>query len=96
MRQQGRHRGTKSQRDTGAAGRNQNKSVVGHELARRGGAGALTTAVLPYVTAGVALMGANAMVLESAQPVADEPSELGEGLKTLDEEDTWKKKNIYD
>lgn len=39
---------------------------------------------------------ANAMVLETAQPVADEPSELGEGLKTLDEEDTWKKKNIYD
>ncbi len=66
MRQQGRHRGTKSQRDTGAAGRNQNKAVVGHELARRGGAGALTTAVLPYVTAGVALMGANAMVLDMA------------------------------
>ena len=39
---------------------------------------------------------ANAMVLENAQPSADEPSELTEGLKSLEDEDTWKKKNIYD
>lgn len=39
---------------------------------------------------------ANALVLEHAQPSADEPSELTEGLKSLDDEDTWKKKNIYD
>ncbi|NWL81068.1 hypothetical protein DM872_29905 [Pseudomonas taiwanensis] len=39
---------------------------------------------------------ANALVLENAQPGADEPSELTEGLKSLDDEDIWKKKNIYD
>jgi hypothetical protein len=39
---------------------------------------------------------ANALVLENAQPSADEPSELTEGLKSLEDEDTWKKKNIYD
>ncbi|MDH4565128.1 hypothetical protein E8E95_00315 [Pseudomonas sp. BN414] len=39
---------------------------------------------------------ANALVLENAQPSTDEPSELTEGLKSLDDEDTWKKKNIYD
>ncbi len=39
---------------------------------------------------------ANALVLETAQPAADEPSALTEGLKSLDDEDTWKKKNIYD
>ncbi|GLZ84520.1 hypothetical protein Pres01_05710 [Metapseudomonas resinovorans] len=38
---------------------------------------------------------ANALVLENAQPSADEPSELTEGLKSLDDEDIWKK-NIYD
>lgn len=38
---------------------------------------------------------ANAVVLEKAKPASDEPSELTEGLKSL-EEDTWKKKNIYD
>jgi hypothetical protein len=38
---------------------------------------------------------ANAVVLEKAQPVADEPSELTEGLKSIGE-DEWKKKNIYD
>ncbi|MEO4048151.1 hypothetical protein AAFN46_13815 [Pseudomonas sp. CAU 1711] len=39
---------------------------------------------------------ANAVVLAKAQPAAaDEPSELTEGLKSL-EEDEWKKKNIYD
>lgn len=37
---------------------------------------------------------ANARVLDKAQPLEDEPSELTEGLKNLD--DDWKKKNIYD
>lgn len=37
----------------------------------------------------------NAMVLDAPPPAADEPSELTEGLKGLEEED-WKKKNIYD
>nr|WP_279577206.1 hypothetical protein [Pseudomonas sp. LA21] len=39
---------------------------------------------------------ANAMVLENAQPVADENSALNEGLKALDDDDLWKKKNLYD
>ncbi|MCO6056856.1 hypothetical protein NG726_09250 [Pseudomonas sp. MOB-449] len=39
---------------------------------------------------------ANAMVLESDQPGTTEPSELTQGLKSLDDEDIWKKKNIYD
>ncbi|BAN49063.1 hypothetical protein [Metapseudomonas resinovorans] len=39
---------------------------------------------------------ANALVLENGQPSIDEPSELTEGLKSLDDEDLWKKKNIYD
>lgn len=39
---------------------------------------------------------ANAMVLDNAQPVADENSELNDGLKALDDEDLWKKKNLYD
>jgi hypothetical protein len=39
---------------------------------------------------------ANALVLEKAQPATSEPSELTEGLKSLDDEDPWKKKNIYD
>lgn len=39
---------------------------------------------------------ANALVLETSQPAADEPSELGDGLKALDEDDIWKKKNLYD
>ena len=38
---------------------------------------------------------ANAVVLEKAKPADDEPSELTEGLKSLEEND-WKKKNIYD
>ena len=38
---------------------------------------------------------ANAVVLEKAKPAEDEPSELTEGLKSLDD-DEWKKKNIYD
>ena len=37
---------------------------------------------------------ANAMVLNNSVPNADEPSQLTEGLKDL--EDDWKKKNIYD
>ncbi|MDH1010266.1 hypothetical protein N5J43_14955 [Pseudomonas nicosulfuronedens] len=39
---------------------------------------------------------ANALVLETSQPAADEQSELGDGLKALDEDDIWKKKNLYD
>nr|WP_243434716.1 hypothetical protein [Pseudomonas sp. 30_B] len=39
---------------------------------------------------------ANAMVLENAQPVADQNSALNEGLKALDDDDLWKKKNLYD
>lgn len=39
---------------------------------------------------------ANAMVLENAQPAADENSALNEGLKALDDDDLWKKKNLYD
>lgn len=38
---------------------------------------------------------ANALVLEQGQPSVEEPSELTEGLKNLDDDD-WKKKNIYD
>ncbi len=41
-------------------------AVVGQGAARRGGASALTTAVIPYLTAGVALVGANALVLDTA------------------------------
>lgn len=37
---------------------------------------------------------ANALVLNNNVPNADEPSQLTEGLKDL--EDDWKKKNIYD
>ncbi|WP_342244434.1 hypothetical protein [Pseudomonas sp. OTU5201] len=39
---------------------------------------------------------ANDLVLENTQPSVDEPSELTEGLKSLDDDDIWKKKNIYD
>lgn len=38
---------------------------------------------------------ANAMVLDNPPPAEEDPTELTEGLKSLDEED-WKKKNIYD
>jgi len=41
------------------------------------------------------LASANALVLDKVQPSADAPSELTEGLKSLDDDD-WKKKNIYD
>ncbi|PAU58598.1 hypothetical protein BZL41_17690 [Pseudomonas sp. PIC25] len=39
---------------------------------------------------------ADALVLETAKPTDDEPTELTEGLKSLEDEDDWKKKNIYD
>ena len=39
---------------------------------------------------------ANSLVLETTQPHPCEPSELTEGLKSLDDDDLWKKKNIYD
>lgn len=39
---------------------------------------------------------ANAMVLNNSQPASEEPSELNEGLKALDADDLWKKKNVYD
>ncbi|MGL4317601.1 MAG: hypothetical protein ACRCTL_13455 [Pseudomonas sp.] len=38
---------------------------------------------------------ANAVVLEKAQPAADEHNELTDGLQSLEPEE-WKKKNIYD
>ncbi|MDO9321830.1 MAG: hypothetical protein Q7U01_09385, partial [Pseudomonas sp.] len=37
---------------------------------------------------------ANAMVLEDTKPVADEVNQLTEGLKTLDDDDSWKKKSF--
>lgn len=39
---------------------------------------------------------ANAMVLENAQPAVDDNSALNDGLKALDDDDLWKKKNLYD
>lgn len=39
---------------------------------------------------------ANALVLETSVPAADQASELTEGLKSLEGDDDWKKKNIYD
>ena len=39
---------------------------------------------------------ANALVLESSKPSAEENTELTDGLKALDEDDIWKKKNLYD
>ena len=39
---------------------------------------------------------ANAMVLQTSQPVSEESSELTEGLKELESDDDWKKKQIYD
>jgi hypothetical protein len=38
---------------------------------------------------------ANAMVLDTIEPTADDVNALTEGLKT-DEEENWKKKVIYD
>lgn len=37
----------------------------------------------------------NALVLNHERPKADEPSELAEGMKAFDDEDLWKKKNVY-
>jgi hypothetical protein len=39
---------------------------------------------------------ANSMVLENNKPAADETSELTDGLKSLDGDEDWKKKNMYD
>ncbi|MCY1533339.1 hypothetical protein D9M68_686610 [compost metagenome] len=39
---------------------------------------------------------ANAMVVDMGKPTDDAPSELTEGLKSLEGDDDWKKKNIYD
>lgn len=39
---------------------------------------------------------ANAMVLQHNTPQQNEPSELNEGLDGLDDDDLWKKKNIYE
>ena len=39
---------------------------------------------------------ANAMVLDKSQPTPDENSELNQGLNSLESEEDWKKKNIYD
>jgi hypothetical protein len=39
---------------------------------------------------------ANAMVLATNTPSADQHSELDAGLESLGDEDEWKKKNIYD
>jgi hypothetical protein len=39
---------------------------------------------------------ANAMVLNKSQPASDENSELNQGLSSLESEEDWKKKNIYD
>ena len=37
---------------------------------------------------------ANAMVLEDTKPVADDVNQLTEGLKSLDDDDSWKKKSF--
>ncbi len=39
---------------------------------------------------------ANALVLDMNTPKADAPSQLTEGLKSLEGDDDWKKKNLYD
>ncbi len=39
---------------------------------------------------------ANSMVLENTKPATDEPNELTDGLKSLDGDEDWKKKNMYD
>jgi hypothetical protein len=39
---------------------------------------------------------ANAMVLDKTQPAPDDASELNQGLSSLESEEDWKKKNIYD
>lgn len=37
----------------------------------------------------------NALVLKTELPKADEPSELTEGMKAFDDDDLWKKNNVY-
>ncbi len=37
----------------------------------------------------------NALVLNNEQPKAEMPNELEEGLKAFDDEDLWKKNNVY-
>ncbi|MDM8347915.1 hypothetical protein P8H27_03260 [Pseudomonas sp. sp1636] len=39
---------------------------------------------------------ANAMVVDMGKPTAEDASELTEGLKSLEGDEDWKKKNIYD
>ncbi len=39
---------------------------------------------------------ANSMVLENIKPAADEPNQLTDGLKSLEGDEDWKKKNMYD
>lgn len=39
---------------------------------------------------------ANAMVVDMGKPAADDVSELTDGLKSLEGDEDWKKKNIYD
>ena len=38
---------------------------------------------------------ANALVLKNEVPKADESSELAEGMKAFDDDDLWKKNNVY-
>ncbi|WP_376779342.1 hypothetical protein [Pseudomonas lopnurensis] len=38
---------------------------------------------------------ANTLVLKNEQPQVEAPSELAEGMKTFDDDDLWKKKNVY-
>ncbi|EIK53994.1 hypothetical protein YO5_12877 [Stutzerimonas stutzeri TS44] len=38
---------------------------------------------------------ANTLVANQARPATDEPSELAEGMKAFDDEDLWKKNNVY-
>jgi Tfp pilus assembly protein PilF len=39
---------------------------------------------------------ANTMVLDKTQPADAQASELNQGLESLESEEDWKKKNIYD
>ncbi len=42
-----------------------------------------------------ALAHADALVLKHDKPPADEPSVLAEGMKSFDDDDLWKKNNVY-
>ena len=79
MRKRGRHQGNKRQQNGGASGGVQAflsgdagapMMAAGTAAHRAPRGGALTTAVLPYVTAGVALVGANALTLNTLGPPA--------------------------